>query len=152
MSPPWPVALRAILPCWGHVGSKLQLSHSFRSQAVEDSKRKSCHRKQATATVDKTEKAHSFEESVCRNWIEKGWRRQRRSCRKQDMPCDTSVHLTFISLQQRHRGDAAITESSVPITSSQIHLYSTDLLTQGRGKAAHRCWPLKSYSAGYPLF
>ena len=94
---------------------------------------KSCHRKRATATAGKTEKVHSFEESACRNWTEKGWRRERLSCRKPDMPCNTTVHLTLISLQQRHPRGVVSTESALPITSSKTHLYSTDLLTRGRG-------------------
>lgn len=93
---------------------------------------KSCHRKRATATAGKTEKVHSFEESTCRNPMAKGWRRERLSCRKPDMPCDTSVHLTLISLQQKHRGGVASAESALPITSSKTHLHSTDLLSQGR--------------------
>lgn len=85
-----------------HVGNKPQHSHSCRSHAAEDRKRK-----QARAPACKTKKVHSFERSACKNWMEKRWRHQhlRRSGSSSAWAEMLCVSVAFnTSLQQRHQG------------------------------------------------
>lgn len=109
---------------WGkmaYVGSKLQLSHRYWTKLLRTARLWSCHRKWAAVTAAQIEKVHSFEESTCKNWTEKGWSRHSLSRRKPDMPWHKymSDNLSHFS---RDTGGALTMQKTLSVTSSKMHL------------------------------